>query len=209
MSACCGGRRLMNREEGGVSCRSASGFGSVRQCHQPGHLSQAGILLLWENYPEHHPLCAFSASLGMSDSTQQGVTRLNSCSAPVVEGSTGNSGGRLPVLTGTPSSLQSSHTLLVPLQPISARKTATGVFASVTGHKLVYLLLYLQQILVTKWDIIISILSPLYNEGKDSEMFSCLLSSTQPSVRVWTISCWLTVCHRVWKHVLCGRQSCA
>ena len=81
----------MNREEGGVSCRSASGFGSVRQCHQPGHLSQAGILLLWENYPEHHPLCAFSASLGMSDSTQQGVTRLNSCSAPAANLSTENS----------------------------------------------------------------------------------------------------------------------
>lgn len=98
MSVCCGGRRLTNREEGGVPCGSASGFGrvsgSVTNQFEDG---MTGILLLWERQSQDKPPGAFSASLGMSDGSRQQVRPLNSCSAEVVEGSSSNSGGKLPV----------------------------------------------------------------------------------------------------------------
>lgn len=55
-------------------------------------------------------------------------------------------------------------------------KISAGFYASVSRHKLMCLLLYLQQILVMRRrGTSLSPFSPLYNEVSDSEMLTCLL----------------------------------
>lgn len=167
MSVCCGGRRLTDREEGGASCGSASGFGrvsgSVPNQFEDG---MTGILLLWERQSQGKPPGAFSASQGMSDGSRQEVRPLNSFQLRWWKA----------VAATVGVSFQSSTTAANP-QPIHGMEASqnsyrdfcfcdwpqTGVSTTVPSAK------SCDEI---KGDIIISIFSPFYNEGEDSEMLA-------------------------------------